>query len=122
MILQIKEQISEAKSSVTINFLFVCFKNITKKKIILKMQVVENYSIKLFKCNVDFVYEALIQQFINNNGQCDEATFFLINWGILFDYNNSNKWRNYIETRDYIRPSVELIFVCHVCIKCEARD
>jgi hypothetical protein len=70
---------------------------------------VENYSIKLFKCNVNFVYEELIQQFINNNGNCDEATFFLINWGILFDYNNSNKKLLSSETQNTMCKITSLI-------------
>ena len=49
-------------------------------------------TIKLFKCNINFVYEELIDQFINHNGDCREATFCLINWSVLLDpnYNNGN--------------------------------
>jgi|LakMenEpi03Aug12_release.lakeMendotaPanAssembly.Ray.scaffolds.fasta_scaffold5119049_1 hypothetical protein len=43
---------------------------------------------ELFRQNVDFVYEEILSQFINNNGNCKSSTFWLINWGIIFDRRN----------------------------------
>ena len=48
-------------------------------------------AIKIFNCNVNFVYEELLNQFINNNGQCDSSTYYLINWHILIDSSNNSK-------------------------------
>jgi hypothetical protein len=46
-------------------------------------------SIKVLKLNVNFVYDKIIEQFINNNGNCNEATFSLLNWSHLLDTNNN---------------------------------
>ena len=39
----------------------------------------------IFRHLVDFVYEELLDQFINNNGDCEYSTFRLINWSIITD-------------------------------------
>ena len=41
---------------------------------------------KLFQLLVDFVHDEILDQFVNNNGNCDHATFWLINWSIVIDY------------------------------------
>ena len=43
---------------------------------------------KVFRLLVDFVYKEVINEFINNNGECKNKNFTLINWSILFDKNN----------------------------------
>jgi hypothetical protein len=40
---------------------------------------------KIFKNLVNFVYEELLNQFLNNNGDCEESTFRLVNWSIILD-------------------------------------
>jgi hypothetical protein len=49
---------------------------------------IENAAINIFKSNVSFVYDELIKQFINDNGNCSESTFCLINWSYILDPNN----------------------------------
>lgn len=43
---------------------------------------------KLFRVNVNFVYEELLNQFLNNNGDCKLSTFWLIGWGIICNPKN----------------------------------
>ena len=40
---------------------------------------------KIFRENLNFVYEELLNQFLNNNGYCKNSTFLLINWAVIFD-------------------------------------
>jgi hypothetical protein len=49
---------------------------------------IENAAINIFKSNVRFVYDELINQFINDKGNCSESTFCLINWSYILDPNN----------------------------------
>ena len=51
-------------------------------------QIIEQ---KLFRLNVNFVYEELLNQFVNNNGDCKLSTFWLISWGIICDPKNTGK-------------------------------
>ena len=44
---------------------------------------------KLFPHLVDFVYKEMINEFLNKNGVCSESTFFLINWSVLIEKQNS---------------------------------
>ena len=44
---------------------------------------------ELFKLIIDFVYKEIINQFINDDGECKATTFHLINWPILFENNNN---------------------------------
>jgi hypothetical protein len=39
----------------------------------------------IFRHLVDFVYKELIKQFLNNNGECVDSTFRLINWSVITD-------------------------------------
>ena len=48
----------------------------------------------LFKLLVNFVYETLLDQFINNNGECKYSTFSLINWNVLIDDKNEGIKKN----------------------------
>ena len=61
----------------------------------------ENPATKIFKSNVNFVYDELIKQFINNKGNCLESTFCLINWGYILDSNNNEGYnsKHIISTR-----------------------
>ena len=43
---------------------------------------------RLFRLVVNFVYEELLNQFINNNGHCKDSTFLLINWGSILENSN----------------------------------
>jgi hypothetical protein len=38
---------------------------------------------KIFRYLLDFVYKELLNQFINNNGNCKCSTFQLINWSVI---------------------------------------
>ena len=69
-------------------------------------QDINDITNKLFRQNVDFVYEEILSQFINNNGNCKSSTFWLINWGIIFDRRNDgiksfkkNMFKNYSRKR-----------------------
>jgi hypothetical protein len=53
------------------------------------MDTENSSSIKLLKSTVNFVYNELIEEFINNNGLCKEATFTLANWSYLLDQANN---------------------------------
>lgn len=46
---------------------------------------VTDRSNKLFRFIVNFVYEELINQFINNNAECNSSAFWLINWNLISD-------------------------------------
>ena len=52
-------------------------------------------SIKQFNSNLNFVYEELIRQFLNKNGNCEQLTFCLINWSYVLDSSrNRGKSKN----------------------------
>jgi hypothetical protein len=40
---------------------------------------------KIFRHLIYFVCEELLNQFINNNGDCNASTFRLINWSVITD-------------------------------------
>ena len=40
---------------------------------------------KLFTFNVNYVYETIVNQFLNENGNYDSSVFWIINWNIIFD-------------------------------------
>ena len=46
-------------------------------------------SIKLIKYNLNYVYQTLINEFINNKGNCNDSTYNLINWDYILDSDNS---------------------------------
>ena len=43
---------------------------------------------EFFRIIVDFVYEELLHQYINQKGNCKASTFWLINWNIIIDKKN----------------------------------
>ncbi len=45
-------------------------------------------SIKIIKLNLNYVYEQLINEFINNNGYCNNSTYNLFNWKYILDSTN----------------------------------
>jgi hypothetical protein len=44
---------------------------------------------KIFRHLLDFVYEELLNQFINNNGDCKDSTFRLVNWLNITNYSTN---------------------------------
>ena len=40
---------------------------------------------KLFTFNVNYVYETIVNQFLNDNGNYDSSVFWIINWNIIFE-------------------------------------
>ena len=49
------------------------------------------YASSAFKLLVNFVYEEVYDQFINNNGVCKRSTYSLINWSFITDSENKGK-------------------------------
>jgi hypothetical protein len=45
-------------------------------------------SIKIINYNLNFVYKELIEEFIKQNGKCNNSTYNLINWDYIRDTNN----------------------------------
>ena len=43
----------------------------------------DSNSSQLFKLIVDFVYDKILNQFIDEKGDCKESTYCLINWSVL---------------------------------------
>ena len=43
---------------------------------------------ELFKFTVNYVYEKIVSQFLNDNGNCDPSIFWLTNWNIICDNRN----------------------------------
>ena len=43
---------------------------------------------EIIEFNLNYVYDELIQQFLNNNGHCNYLTYNLINWDYILDSNN----------------------------------
>ena len=41
-----------------------------------------------FRLVVNFVYEEIFDQFINNNGACKRSTYSLVNWSFITDSEN----------------------------------
>ena len=39
----------------------------------------------LFRLIVDYVYEEILKDFFNNDGECNYSTFSLINWSVIID-------------------------------------
>ena len=52
------------------------------------MDVYEENTNKLFRQLVNFVYEELLNQFLNNNGDCKESTYLLLNWTSIVENSN----------------------------------
>jgi hypothetical protein len=46
-------------------------------------------SLKIIKYNLNYVYQELIIEFINNKGHCNDSTYNLINWEYILDSDNS---------------------------------
>jgi hypothetical protein len=45
-------------------------------------------SIEIIEYNLSYVYQTLIDEFVNNNGCCNESTYNIINWNYIIDSNN----------------------------------
>ena len=50
---------------------------------------------KVFRLLVNFVYEEILNQCTNENGECRETTYSLINWNILVDSKNKGIMKRY---------------------------
>ena len=45
-------------------------------------------TIEIMKLNLNYVYKELINEFVNNNGNCNDSTYNLINWNYILDSTN----------------------------------
>jgi len=45
-------------------------------------------SVEIIKLNLNYVYKELINEFVNNNGHCNDSTYNLINWHYILDTTN----------------------------------
>ena len=60
---------------------------------------------RLFRLVVNFVYEELLSQFLNNNGECKESTFLLINWTSIIENSNDGL---------YGKLEKKIIYKCYI--------
>jgi hypothetical protein len=50
-----------------------------------------DFTNEFFKLTVDFVFEAIVYQFLNDNGNYDSPIISIINWDKIFDKGNIGK-------------------------------
>ena len=55
------------------------------------MEAIDASTSRIFRFVVNFVYEELLNQFLNNNGECKESTYLLINWTSIVENSNDGK-------------------------------